>query len=114
MKVIDLRSQQGVTIDAFNSSGASSIELASGLGPAHVHVVRIDAGGRIGRHAAGFGQLFQVVSGVGWAAGADDARCRLEAGQAAFFARGELHSKGAESDLLAVIVQVEQLALRKA
>lgn len=114
MRVIDLRSQPVVRIEAFNSSGASSTELASGGGPAHVHVVRIEAGGMIGPHEAGFCQLFQVISGVGWAAGSDGARCPLEAGQAAFIARGEMHSKGAESNLLAVIVQVEQLTLTSA
>ena len=111
MRVIDLRSQPVARIDAFGSRGASSAELAAGGGPSHVHVVRIEAGGVIGPHVAGFCQLFQVISGVGWAAGSDGKRSSLEAGQAAFIARGELHSKGAESTMLALIVQVEQLTL---
>lgn len=111
MKVIDLRSQPVARIEAFGSSGASSAELASGGGPSHLHVVRIEAGGLIGPHVAGFSQLFQVISGIGWAAGPDGARHTLEAGQAAFFARGERHSKGAESPLVALIVQIEQLTV---
>ncbi len=114
MRVIDLRSQPVVRIAAFSSSGASSMSLASGGGPSHIHVVRIEAGGMIGPHVAGFCQLFLVISGVGWAAGSDGARYQLEAGQGAFIARGEMHSKGAESTLLALIVQVEQLTLGNA
>ena len=114
MRVIDLRSQPVVGIEAFNSSGASSTEFASGGGPAHIHVVRIEAGGMIGPHEAGFCQLFQVISGVGWAAGSDGVRCPLGVGQAAFIARGEIHSKGAESNLLALIIQVEQLDVTSA
>jgi quercetin dioxygenase-like cupin family protein len=112
MRVIDLRSRPTARIDAFNSSGASSVEIASGGGPAHAHAVRIEAGGLIGPHVAGFGQIFQVLSGVGWAAGPDGERHRLEPGQAAFFSRGESHSKGAETDLLALMIQVEQLSLQ--
>jgi quercetin dioxygenase-like cupin family protein len=111
MKVLDLRSQALSPIVAFESSGASSVELAAGQGEAHVHTVRIQAGGIIGAHEAGFGQLFVVLSGLGWAAGPGGERCRLEPGQAAFIRRGETHSKGAESDMVAVIVQVGQLEL---
>jgi len=114
MRVIDLRSEPVVQIEAFDSSGASSTELASGGGPSHVHVVRIEAGGMIGPHEAGFCQLFQVIFGVGWAAGPDGVRCSLEAGQAAFIARGEVHSKGAETNMIALMVQVEQLAVKRA
>lgn len=102
-------SQKVTPIEAFNSSRASSMELVSGVGPAHVHVVRMEAGGVIGPHEAGFGQLFHVISGVGWAAGPEGTRCPLEPGQAAFISRGELHSKGAQSEILALIIQVEQL-----
>jgi quercetin dioxygenase-like cupin family protein len=111
MRVIDLRSHPVARIEAFGSSGASSAELASGGGPSHLHVVRIEAGGMIGPHMAGFGQLFQVISGTGWAAGSDGMRHKVEAGQAALFARGETHSKGADSTLLALIVQVQQLTV---
>jgi len=113
MRVLDLRSQALSPIVAFDSSGASSVELATGHGEAHVHALRIQAGGMIGAHEAGFGQLFVVLSGLGWAAGPSGERCRLEAGQAALISRGETHSKGAESDMVAVIVQVEELALER-
>jgi quercetin dioxygenase-like cupin family protein len=112
MRVIDLRTEPVIGIAAYRSSGAASAEIGSGTGPAHAHVVRIEAGGMIGPHEAGFGQLFHVVSGVGWVAGQDHKRHRLEAGQAAFFSRGEVHSKGAEADLLAFMFQVEDFTLR--
>lgn len=104
-----MRSWPVQLIHAHGSSAARSAEVASGGGEAHIHAVQIEAGGLIGPHEAGFGQLFLVVSGVGWAAGADRERRTLEAGQAAFIRRGEVHSKGADSDLLAVILQVRDL-----
>ena len=40
-------------------------------------MVQFDAGGMIGRHEAGFGQLFIVLAGTGWVAGDDGAAPRL-------------------------------------
>lgn len=111
MTIIDLQTAALEPIQAFESIAASSAEIAAGAGEAHVHVVRIEAGGVIGPHEAGFGQFFLVVSGLGWAAGANGERWTLHAGQAAYIERGEMHSKGAQSDLVALMVQVGDLSL---
>src|SRR5574341_1090324 len=84
MTVIDLQSEALHPIRAFASVAAWSSEIATGIGQAHIHVVRMDAGGVIGPHEAAFGQLFLVVSGVAWAAGPDGERRVVEAGQAAY------------------------------
>jgi quercetin dioxygenase-like cupin family protein len=88
---------------------ASAVELAAGAGEAHAYLLRFEPGGEIGPHAAEFGQLFLAVSGNGWVSGADGARTALSEGAAAFFERGEVHSKGSETGLTALMVQVRDL-----
>ena len=88
---------------------ASSLELAEGEGEAHAYIVYLEPGGEIGPHEAGFGQLFVALSGAGWVAGGAGERVPLAQGQAAFIARGEIHSKGSETGLTALMVQVRDL-----
>lgn len=88
---------------------ASSIELAEGEGEAHAYVLYFEPGGEIGAHEAGFGQLFFAVSGNGWVAGGDGVRVPLAEGEAAFISRGEIHSKGSETGLTALMVQIRNL-----
>jgi quercetin dioxygenase-like cupin family protein len=87
----------------------SSIELAGGSGEAHAYVLYFEPGGEIGAHEAGYGQLFFALSGDGWVAAGDGIRQPLAAGEAAFITRGEIHSKGSETGLAALMVQVSDL-----
>jgi aminoglycoside 6'-N-acetyltransferase I len=107
--ILDLADRELRTIMEFDSRHAASAELAAGHGDAHVHVVDVRAGGEIGPHDAGFGQLFVCLAGDGWIAAADGVRVPLHQGQAAYVARGERHSKGSETGLRALIVQVHDL-----
>jgi quercetin dioxygenase-like cupin family protein len=93
----------------FDSVNSSSIKLCSGAGEAHIYCIRFDPGGKIGEHPTGYGQFFFVVEGEGWVCGKDKIRKRLAAGQGAYFSRGELHSKGSESGMTAIMVQVHDL-----
>ena len=88
---------------------ASSIKLAEGEGEAHAYFVYFEPGGEIGPHEARYGQLFVAVAGEGWVAGGDGVRLRLAQGEAAFILRGEVHSKGSESGMTALMVQVRNL-----
>jgi quercetin dioxygenase-like cupin family protein len=88
---------------------ASSIKLAEGGGEAHAHVVYFDPGGEIGPHEAGFGQILIPLAGSGWVAGSDGERVAIAEGQVAFIRRGETHSKGSETGMTAVMVQVRNL-----
>jgi quercetin dioxygenase-like cupin family protein len=88
---------------------ASSLELAEGEGEAHAYVVYFEPGGEIGPHEAGFGQLFVALSGSGWVAGGEGERVPLAEGQATFIQRGEIHSKGSETGLTALMIQVRDL-----
>lgn len=110
MHVIDFGPEHAAPITEFASSKARAQRLADGTGEAHVYVVYLAPGGEIGLHPAGFGQLFCVVAGAGWVAGADGVRYDVRTGQAAVIARGEVHAKGSVTGLTAVMIQIAHLA----
>jgi quercetin dioxygenase-like cupin family protein len=70
-----------------------------------VDVVRLAAGGSIGRHPTQLWQVFLVVSGSGWVSGASRDRRMLQAGEAALWSPGEDHASGSDEGLTAVVVQ---------
>ena len=96
-------------ITEYESKFAAAAAVADGAGEAHVYVVYLEPGGEIGPHVAGFGQLFFAAAGNDWVAGGDGERVRLAKGEAAFIARGEVHSKGSEVGMTAFVVQVRDL-----
>lgn len=97
-------------ISTYESRGAASVRLAHGRGDAHAYLLHFEAGGTIGRHEAGFGQLFIVLTGGGWAAGGDGVRVGISAGDVVMFERGEQHAKGSDTGMSAVMVQIRDLA----
>lgn len=109
MQILTWPSDAAVPIGEFGSQAAAAFPLASGSGEAHAYVVFLAPGGVIGPHPAGFGQLFVPLAGTGWVAGADGARRQVGPGQAACIARGEVHSKGSDRGLTALMVQVRDL-----
>ncbi|AHG93557.1 Cupin 2 conserved barrel domain protein (plasmid) [Gemmatirosa kalamazoonensis] len=111
MHVIDCGAERATPITEYASRGASAQPLGDGAGEAHVYVVHLEPGGEIGAHPAGFDQLFLVVRGEGWVAGADGARHLVRAGHGAVIARGEVHAKGSDSGCSAVMIQLTELAL---
>ena len=110
MRLIDLTGQQAELITEYGSIDASSVRVADGRGDTRVHVVVFDPGGSIGPHEAGFGQLFVPLNGFGWIAGADGVALSISPGWAGFIRRGEVHSKGSETGMTALMIQVSDLA----
>jgi quercetin dioxygenase-like cupin family protein len=110
MRFIHFGHARAEPITEYGSHGASAVALGHGIGEAHAYAVHVDPGGAIGPHPAGFGQLFLVVEGSGWVAGADGVRHPVHAGAGAFIARGEVHAKGSESGMTTIMVQVADLA----
>ena len=108
MHIIDFAPAHADPITEYNSRDARAQPLGEGQGEAHVYAVHVGPGGHIGPHPAGFGQLFCAVAGAGWVAGADGVRHDLRAGQAAVIARGEVHAKGSDTGLTALMVQVAE------
>ena len=109
MRVIEFSRNDAQPIESFASNSASSVHLADGRGEMHVYCIYFGPNGSIGEHPTGFCQLFLVVDGSGWVAGADGSRIALTAGQGAIFENGERHSKGSEVGMTALMVQVSTL-----
>jgi len=108
VQLVDFTPQRARAIDQFASSGASSVDLAHGTGESHVYAIHFVPGGIIGPHPAGFDQLFVVVQGSGWVAGADGVRLSIGTNCGAFVPMGEVHSKGSETGMLAFMVQASE------
>ncbi len=109
MRILDLRAARRVPIADFDAIGAAVSRVGSAEGTTHAWVVHLEPGGVIGGHEAGFDQLFVPLQGDGWAAGADGVRHPVGAGEAALIRRGEVHAKGSERGMVALMVQVERL-----
>lgn len=67
------------------------------------------AGGHLGRHPARGAQLFLVVAGAGWVAGADGARMAIGAGMAALWEPDEAHESGSDQGMTAIVLEAESL-----
>jgi len=109
VRIVEFSPESAEPISLYQSIGASSVALGHGHGDAHVYCIHFGPGSHIGSHPTGFCQLFLVVQGSGWAAGPDGVRVPLKAGQGAFFEQGEVHSKGSEPGMLAIMVQTTKL-----
>jgi quercetin dioxygenase-like cupin family protein len=109
VRIIDFSAERARAITGFSSSGATSVHCGDGEGDAHIYYLRFEPGGAIGPHPAGYDQLLLVVTGSGWAAGEDGTRSALTEGQAAYFRCGEIHSKGSDSGMTAIMVQASEL-----
>jgi quercetin dioxygenase-like cupin family protein len=108
---LDVTPQRTRAIEEFAASGAFSVDLAHGTGDSHAYAIHFAPGGVIGPHPAGFDQLFLVVQGSGWVAGADGVRLSIRTHCGAFVPRGEIHSKGREVGMLALILQASTFSL---
>ena len=113
MHLVSFGPDLATPITTYQSSGAAAQALADGAGEAHVYAVHFAAGGAIGAHPAGFGQLFLIVSGTGWVAGADGVRHEVPAGSGALIARGEVHAKGSAAGCSALMIQVATLEVAR-
>jgi hypothetical protein len=109
MHVIDLGPDRAAPVVEYGSRGAAAQLLADGRGEVHVYLLRLEAGGEIGAHPAGFAQLLIVVAGAGWVAGDDGTRRAITVGQGAVIARGEMHAKGSDMGMTALMIQISDL-----
>ncbi|HEX4790204.1 MAG TPA: AraC family ligand binding domain-containing protein [Actinospica sp.] len=70
---------------------------------ATVTCLALGPGGLIGTHPAGAHQVLLIVAGSGWVAGPDGERVPVTAGDAAYWAPGEVHATGADREGLTAI-----------
>ena len=109
MRLIEFSREGAEPISLFESVCAASVAVGDGLGEAHVDCIYLEPGGTIGEHQAGFDQLLLVVEGSAWAAGEDGKRAALSSGQGAYFATGEIHSKGSDEGATVIMIQVSSI-----
>jgi hypothetical protein len=109
MQVVQFSANHATPIELFESVNASAVPVGQGSGEVKVSALHFAVGGCIGPHPTGYAQLFLVVQGSGWAAGADGHRVPLRAGEGAWFLRGELHSKGSDEGMLTIMVQASEM-----
>jgi quercetin dioxygenase-like cupin family protein len=109
MEILRFDVGQAQRIEDYDAKLSAAHSVGEGEGEAHVYLVYFEPGGEIGPHVAGFGQLFFAVAGAGWVAARDGERVSLAEGEAAFIRRGEMHSKGSESGMTGLMVQVRDL-----
>jgi hypothetical protein len=75
MQIIDFSRDHARPIELFDAVAASNVRIGGGQGETHVYCVYFKPGGSIGEHPAGYAQLFLIVDGEGWTAGADGIEC---------------------------------------
>ena len=108
MRVIHQDVRAGRITD-FESVEAFATRLAATRDEAHVTLLTIAAGGRIGSHPAAMRQVFAVVSGRGWVAGDDGGRLLVEAGDVVVWEAGEQHESGSDDGMTVVAVESRRL-----
>jgi hypothetical protein len=111
MHIIDLHNLTTVPILDYQSTNAASASIGQGSGDSHIYWLRFVPGGLIGPHTAGPAQLLIPLEGRGWAAGPDAVRHAIAPGQLALISPGELHSKGSEDGMKALMIQLSTIAL---
>lgn len=111
MRIIAFEPGQGNDITQYGSKGFTFSPLTR-AGEGGVAIVHLAAGGEIGRHPATVGQLLVIVSGRGRVSGHDGVWQPIEAGQAVLWSAGEEHTTQAEETIIAVVVDLDQVAAR--
>jgi quercetin dioxygenase-like cupin family protein len=119
MRIYDFDPRVGQPVPMFQSRAAQIAELGEGKGESHAFLVHFDCGGVIGPHPAEFGQLFAPMEGSGWIEGGDGMRHAIHPGQVAFVERGEMHAKGSDGGMTALMIQIRdftplRLAVKRA
>src|SRR5512135_2577660 len=111
MLIFDLETVSTAPILDYESRAAASAAIGRGAGDGHIHWLRFEPGGVVGPHPAGFAQLLVPLEGSGWAAGPDAVRHPISRGRVAFIAPGEVHSKGSEDGMRALMIQLSTLTI---
>ncbi|MEV4351679.1 cupin domain-containing protein [Actinoplanes sp. NPDC049596] len=104
MKIQDLLQPGGRDVPAYGSAGLTAEALLRAEGVA-VTVLRVAAGGRIGRHPAMGDQMLLVVAGRGRVRSGDDPWQPVGPGQVVRWPDGEDHTTEADEDLVCFVVE---------
>ncbi|MCW9129901.1 cupin [Bacillus paramycoides] len=108
MKIFDFSEKVGKHISAFQSNFIMS-KILKHQGNIHIGAMHLQENGIIGYHEAVVSQLLLIVQGEGFVCSADKEKVKIEAGQAVFWEKGELHETSTENGLMAIVIESEDL-----
>jgi quercetin dioxygenase-like cupin family protein len=111
VRIFDCTKAPGRAITRDGSRGAEYAGLVSIQGQAAQGLIRLAAGGRLGRHPAPMRQLALVLSGSGRVSGADGDAVDLGPGKAVLWEPGEEHEATTETGMTLLILEAEQLEM---
>jgi quercetin dioxygenase-like cupin family protein len=108
MEIKDLREHGGREITAYGSRGLTAEALIRSDVVA-LTVLRVAAGGEIGRHPTDVDQFLLVLSGRGSVRSGDGPWEPIEAGQVVIWGSGEVHTTRADENLTAYVLEAPGL-----
>jgi quercetin dioxygenase-like cupin family protein len=108
VEILDYGPATGRAIEAYGSKGLTAKAVVRGDELA-VTVLRVAAGGEIGRHPAPVNQVMLVSAGSGSVRSGDGEWQPVVAGQAVLWRAGEDHTTRAIEDLTLVVLEMEGL-----
>ncbi|MGE6348481.1 cupin [Bacillus mycoides] len=108
MKIFDFSEKMGKHISVFQSNFIIS-KILNHQGNIHIGAMHLQENGIIGYHEAVVSQLLLIVDGEGYVCGANKEKVKIEAGQAVFWDKGELHETSIENGLIAIVMEAESL-----
>ncbi|NWK70130.1 cupin [Bacillus paramycoides] len=108
MKIFDFSEKVGKHISAFQSNFIMS-KILNYQGNIHIGAMHLQENGIIGYHEAVVSQLLLIVQGEGFVCSADKEKVKVEAGQAVYWEKGELHETSTEKGLMAIVIESEDL-----
>jgi quercetin dioxygenase-like cupin family protein len=102
VQILDVSAFPVHPVDRFDSAGFSVGPAGTSL---HAVVVRLEPGGRIGRHPAVLAQALVPILGSGLASGADGTPHEISPGQAVLWRPGEEHETSTRTGLVALVLE---------
>ena len=105
MRILDALALPGKAVTRFGSEGFTARTVASG-DSVHVGVLRLDAGGCIGRHPTVQRQILLLVEGDATVTGdVGQPSVELAPGQAAAWEPGESHETTSQTGMTALVIE---------
>lgn len=111
MRIFQCADAPGRAITRHGSEGAVYAGLVTVQGEAAQGLIRLDAGGRLGRHPAHCRQLALVLSGSGRVSGGDGHAVDVGLGSAVLWEPGEEHETTTEGGMTLLVLEAEQLEM---
>ena len=108
MKIFDFSEKVGKHLSVFQSNFIMS-KIVNHRGNIHIGAMHLHENGIIGNHEAVVSHLLLIVEGAGYVCGVNKEKIKIEAGQAVFWEKGELHETSTEHGLTAIVMEAENL-----